>query len=126
MVDPNFDDFFIRDGVPLSVSELQTLGSGLGRRDRRAAPAPSRSARTSEYTAGSTATNAAPAHSNSERPGTAPTSSPAPSSVRPAHGGGGAYTETGIVWEERDKDIWPMFPLFGSPDYFDAPPIWEG
>ena len=40
----------------------------------------------------------------------------------PAHGGGGAYTEAGIVWERKEKDVWGMFPLFGQPEYFDAPP----
>ena len=125
MVDPNFDDFFIRDGVPLSVSELQKLGSDLEDVTARGPGAESqrlnqrvyrwfdsheRRARSLEFrTAWYRADQL-----------TRPEFSP------PAHGGGGAYTETGIVWEERDKDTWPMFPLFGSPDYFDAPPIWEG
>ena len=125
MVDPNFDDFFIRDGVPLSVSELQTLGSDLedvtargpgaesqrpNQRVHRWFDSHERRARSLEFrTAWYRADQL-----------TRPEFSP------PAHGGGGAYTETGIVWEERDKDTWPMFPLFGSPDYFDAPPVWEG
>ena len=125
MVDPNFDDFFIRDGVPLSVSELQKLGSDLedvtargpgaesqrpNQRVHRWFDSHERRARSLEFrTAWYRADQL-----------TRPEFSP------PAHGGGGAYTETGIVWEERDKDTWPMFPLFGSPDYFDAPPIWEG
>ena len=125
MVDPNFDDFFLRDGVPLSVSELQKLGSDLGDVTARGPGAESqrpnqrvhrwfdsheRRARSLEFrTVWYRADQL-----------TRPEFSP------PAHGGGGAYTETGIVWEERDKDTWPMFPHFGSPDYFDAPPIWEG
>ena len=125
MVDPNFDDFFIRDGVPLSVSELQKLGSDLedvtargpgaesqrpNQRVHRWFDSHERRARSLEFrTAWYRADQL-----------TRPEFSP------PAHGGGGAYTETGIVWEERDKDTWPMFPLFGSPDYFDAPPVWEG
>ena len=125
MVDPNFDDFFIRDGVPLSVSELQKLGSDLedvtargpgaesqlpNQRVHRWFDSHERRARSLEFrTAWYRADQL-----------TRPEFSP------PAHGGGGAYTETGIVWEERDKDTWPMFPLFGSPDYFNASPVWEG
>ena len=125
MVDPNFDDFFIHDGVPLSVSEMQKLGSDLedvtargpgaesqrpNQRVHRWFDSHERRARSLEFR---TAWYRADQLS---RPEFSP----------PAHGGGGAYTETGIVWEERDKDIWPMFPLFGSPEYFNAPPIWEG
>ena len=125
MVDPNFDDFFILDGVPLSVSELQKLGSDLedvtargpgaesqrpNQRVHRWFDSHERRARSLEFrTAWYRADQL-----------TRPEFSP------PAHGGGGAYTETGIVWEKRDKDTWPMFPLFGSPEYFDAPPVWEG
>ena len=125
MVDPNFDDFFLRDGVPLSVDELQVLGSDLEDVTERGPGAESqrpnqrvhrwfdsheRRARSLEFrTVWYRADQL-----------TRPEFSP------PAHGGGGAYTETGIVWEERDKDTWPMFPHFGSKDYFNAPPVWEG
>ena len=125
MVDPNFDDFFLRDGVPMSVSELQELGSDLqdvtargpgaesqrpNQRVHRWFDSHERRARSLEFrTAWYRADQL-----------TRPEFSP------PAHGGGGAYTETGIVWEERDKGVWPMFPLFGSPEYFNSPPVWEG
>ena len=125
MVDPNFDDFFIRDGVPLSVSELQKLGSDL--EDVTARGPGAESQRPNQRVHRWFDSNERRARSLEFRTAwyradqlTRPEFSP------PAHGGGGAYTETGIVWEERDKDTWPMFPLFGSPDYFDAPPVWEG
>ncbi len=125
MVDPNFDDFFIHDGVPLSVSELQKLGPDLG--DVTARGPGAESQRPNQRVHRWFDSHERRARSLESRMAwyradqlTRPEFSP------PAHGGGGAYTETGIVWEERDKDTWPMFPLFGSPDYFDAPPIWEG
>jgi len=39
----------------------------------------------------------------------------------PAHGSQ-SYCETGLVWEEREKELFGMFPYFGGPDYFDSPP----
>jgi hypothetical protein len=125
MVDPNFDDFFIRDGVPLSVGELQELGPDLEDVTARGPGAESqrkndrvfrwfegheRRARSLEF------------RSVWYRADQLTRSEFSP----PAHGSASAYTETGIVWEERNKDTWGMFPLFGSPDYFNAPPVWEG
>ncbi len=125
MVDPNFDDFFLRDGVPLSVSELQVLGSNLEDVTERGPGAESQ--RPNQRVHRWFDSHERRARSLESRMVwyradqlTRPEFSP------PAHGGGGAYTETGIVWEESDKDTWPMFPLFGSKDYFDAPPVWEG
>ena len=125
MVDPNFDDFFIRDGVPQSVSELQLLGSDLEDVTERGPGAESQ--RPNQRVHRWFDSHERRARSFESRMVwyradqlTRPEFSP------PAHGGGGAYTETGIVWEESDKDTWPMFPLFGSKAYFDAPPIWEG
>ncbi|MCY4528383.1 MAG: hypothetical protein OXD46_05045 [Chloroflexi bacterium] len=125
MVDPNFDDFFIHDGVPLSISELQKLGSDLD--DVTARGPGAESQRTNQRVHRWFDSHDRRARSFESRMVwyradqlTRPEFSP------PAHGAGGAYTETGIVWEERDKDTWPMFPHFGSKDYFNAPPIWEG
>ena len=39
----------------------------------------------------------------------------------PAHGST-AYCETGLVWEEREKDLFGMFPYSGSKEYFDGAP----
>ena len=39
----------------------------------------------------------------------------------PGHGSV-SYCETGLVWETRDKERFGMFPLFGEPAYFEAPP----
>lgn len=125
MVDPNFDDFFIRDGVPLSVRELQELGPDLegvtvrgpGAESQRTNPRVHRWFDSHERRARSLEFRMVWHRADQL---TRPEFSP------PAHGAGGAYTETGIVWEERDKDTWGMFPLFGPPDYFDAPPVWEG
>lgn len=125
MVDPNFDDFFLRDGVPLSVSELQVLGSNLEDVTERGPGAESQ--RPNQRVHRWFDSHERRARSFESRMVwyradqlTRPEFSP------PAHGGGGAYTETGIVWEVSDKDTWPMFPFFGSKDYFDAPPVWEG
>ncbi len=123
MVDPNFDDFFTRDGVPLSVGELQKLGSDLEAVTERGPGAESQ--RPNQRVHRWFDSHERRARSLESRMVwhradqlTRPEFSP------PAHGAGGAYTETGIVWEERDKETWPMFPLFGSPEYFDAPPVW--
>ena len=39
----------------------------------------------------------------------------------PAHGSQ-SYCETGLVWEERESELFGMFPYFGGPEYYDAPP----
>lgn len=125
MVDPNFDDFFLQDGVPLSVSELQDLGShledvterGPGAEEQRKNQRVHRWFDSHERRARSLEFRTVWYRADQL---THPEFNP------PAHGGGAAYTETGIVWEERDKDTWGMFPHFGSPDYFNAPPVWEG
>lgn len=121
MVDPNFDDFFIRGGVPLSVGELQELGPdldavtvrGVGADRQRENPRVYRWFEGHERRARSLEFRAVWYRADQL---TRPEFSP------PAHGGGGAYTEAGIVWERKDKDVWGMFPLFGQPEYFDAPP----
>jgi hypothetical protein len=125
MVDPNFDDFFIRDGVPLPVTELQELGSDLedvtvrgpGAEEQRKNERVYRWFDSHERRARSLEFRTVWYRADQL---TSPEFNP------PAHGGGAAYTENGIVWEERDKETWGMFPLFGSPDYFNAAPVWEG
>jgi hypothetical protein len=45
-----------------------------------------------------------------------------PELTPPGHGET-AYSETGLVWEQRDlNEGFGMFPYFGGDDYFDAPP----
>ncbi|MBM3934211.1 MAG: transglutaminase domain-containing protein [SAR202 cluster bacterium] len=40
----------------------------------------------------------------------------------PAHGST-AYCETGLVWDEKEKDLFGMFPHFGDEAYFSGAPV---
>jgi len=121
MVDPNFDAMFLRNGVPLSVTELQDTRKtvndvteyGPGAERHRQNPRTmywfddgSRRARSINHRSVWYRSDIL-SH---------PEFNPA------AHGAGVMYSETGIVWEQRDMETWPMFPYFGDRDYFDAPP----
>ena len=121
MVDPNTDAHFIKDGVPMSVSEVQKsapdleslieFGPGID--------AQRRNPRLSQWFQDGYLDGSPFRHRSAWYRAdllTHPEHSP------PGHGAGIAYSETGIVWEERDRELWGMFPHFGSPNYFDAPP----
>ncbi len=121
MVDPNLDAIFIKDGAPLSVTEIQEASPhlaevtdlGPGYEAQRRNPRMVRWFQDG-YSAGRSFRHRSVWYRADQL--THPEFSP------PSHGAGVAYSETGIVWERRDKDTWGMFPYFGSPEYFDAPP----
>ena len=122
MVDPNFDAMFFSNRVPLSTKELQQLspeelhavtvhGPGLASQNRNdrvthwgidgVRRALSLQYRSVWYRSDQLS------H---------------PEFNPPAHGGGTAYTETGIVWEKGGESTWGMFSLFGDQEYFDSAP----
>ncbi len=121
MVDPQKDAFFMKDGQPMSTSEVQAVLPNL--------------AEYTEFGPGTVEQRKNPRLDESFNVGypvgrcfhhrsvwyradllTHPEYSP------PAHGCT-AYCETGLVWEERDKEVAGMFPYFGDANYFDAPPV---
>ena len=122
MVAPNFDAMFFSNRVPLSTKELQQLspeelhavtvhGPGLASQNRNdrvthwgidgVRRALSLQYRSVWYRSDQLS------H---------------PEFNPPAHGGGTAYTETGIVWEKGGESTWGMFSLFGDQEYFDSAP----
>jgi hypothetical protein len=122
-VDPNADALFCREGVPLSVSEIQALGPDLGRfavwgagsEFQRRYP-PILSFVNNNYLRGQFIKHRSLwartdffSH---------------PELTPPAHGAT-AYSETNLVWEQRDREAgFGMFPYFGGSDYFEAAPGW--
>jgi hypothetical protein len=125
VVDPNADALFVKDGVPMTMSEIQAAGTGIGRHI--------------DYGPGSAFQKSFPhivefCRDNLEKGLcfghrsvwhradllSTPWLSP------PGHGSL-AYCETGLVWERRDLDRgFGMFPTFGDAAWFDAPPAgWE-
>lgn len=121
VVDPNTDAMFVRDGTPMSMTEIQSVGDELGQYI--------------DYGPGSqyqlTFPHIVEFCDDNLSKGlcfrrrsvwhradllSQPWHSP------PGHGSI-SYCETGLVWEERDRDRgFGMFPSFGTPDWFDAPP----
>jgi len=121
VVDPNSDALFVRDGVPMSMTQIQEAGEQVGG--------------LIEWAPGSEFQRSFPhmvefIRDNLEK-GVCfghrsvwfrsdllahPEFSP------PGHGSL-SYCETGLVWEKRDLDRgFGMFPCFGDEAYFDAPP----
>lgn len=121
VVDPNADAMFVDGGVPMSMSEIQAAGPAIGTMI--------------EWGAGTEFQLTFPhivefAEQNLQKGVcfqhrsvwhradllTSPWMSP------PGHGSL-SYCETGLVWEQRDLDRgFGMFPAFGAPEWFDAPP----
>ena len=121
VVDPNLDALFVEGGIPMSMAEIQAAGPAIGGRI--------------EYGAGTAFQRTFPhivefQEQNLERGLcfrhrglwhradllSQPRFSP------PGHGSL-SYCETGIVWERRDLERgFGMFPAFGGPAWFDAPP----
>jgi hypothetical protein len=121
MVDPNTDAIFWKDGVPLSVTEIQQAGSDLsdlvewgpGSEFQRRYP------HMVEFIEDNYLQGVFIRHRSVwlradllSHPELSP----------PGHGSV-AYCETGLVWEKRERERgFGMFPYYGEPDYFDAPP----
>lgn len=125
LVDPNLDALFIRDGVPLSVSEVQALGEGLpgaiawgpGAALQRQNPHLAR------WLAESYLTGRCFRH-RALWPRADFLSSPA--RTPPGHGCT-AYCELALVWEGVEPEgQFGMFCHFGDEEYFARPPAWDG
>lgn len=121
MVDPNLDAIAWRNGVPLSITEIQQEGEawsagiewGPGIAAQRQNPRIAQWLETN-YLQGICFRHRSiwPRADFLSRPELTP----------PSHGTT-AYCETALVWEERDRDRGlDMFPYFAPPAYFDAPP----
>jgi hypothetical protein len=121
-VDPNADALFCRDGVPLSVGEIQTADSGdlavlvvwgRGSEFQRRYPAIANFAERNYLRGVFVRHRSVWARTDFYSH---------PEMTPPAHGAM-AYCETGLVWEQRDRERgFSMFPFFGDAAYFDAPP----
>lgn len=121
MVDPNSDAMAWKNGVPLSIPEIQGEGAGLGpllqwgpgAAFQRGFP------HMVDFAENILKRGACFRHRSAwcradllSRPELSP----------PGHGST-AYCETGLVWEVRDAGLLGMFPHFAGPEYFDrAPP----
>ena len=120
-IDPNSDLMFARDGVPLSIAEIQEAG-----RDLRglAAWGPGSDYQLSFPHMASFAQENLMKGLFIRRRATWLRSDfiSHPESSPPGHGAA-AYCETGLIWETRNRDNgFGMFPYFGGPEYFDAAP----
>ncbi len=120
MVDPQIDALFVDNGEPMSVNEVQAARSelskytefGPGTNEQRKNP------RLYDfidvgYPVGRSFKHRSVWYRSDLL--THPEYSP------PAHGAM-SYCETGLVWENREKDLFGMFPYHGDPAYFDSPP----
>jgi transglutaminase-like putative cysteine protease len=120
MVDPNSDSIAWKEGVPLSIGEIQREGEGLGALLRFGPGA--------QFQRGFP--HMLDFAENILKKGicfrqrslwwrtdflSRPELSP------PGHGST-SYCETGLVWEEGEMDRLGMFPYFAGPAYFEAPP----
>lgn len=120
LADPNTDALFIRDGQPMSLPEVQEvlpdleryIEFGPGAKEQRKNP------RMVEWLADGYMEGRCFHHRAVwyradllSRPEYSP----------PAHGSQ-SYCETGLVWEEREQELFGMFPYFGGLYYFDSPP----
>jgi len=120
-VDPNADALFCRDGSPLSVSEMQALGAELG---RFAVWGPgSEFQRRYPHIMTFVKDNYLIGQFIKHRSIWARTDFYSHPELTPPSHGSSAYSETDLIWEQRDRDGgFGMFPYFGDRDYFDAPP----
>jgi transglutaminase-like putative cysteine protease len=122
-VDANADLLFRRDGIPLSIGEIQAAGSDLrelasfgpGADYQRGFPHMASFVEENLMQGLFVRRRAAWLRSDFLSH---------PERTPPGHGAT-AYCETGLVWETRDRDRgFGMFPFFGDAQYFDAAPDW--
>ena len=120
MVDPNTDAIYWREGQPMSVREIQEvlpdlerhIEFGVGTVEQRKNPRMVKWL-ADGYMEGKCFRHRAVWYRADLL--THPELSP------PAHGSQ-SYCETGLIWEDHEKDLFGMFPYFGAEDYFEAPP----
>jgi hypothetical protein len=125
MIDPNLDAVLWREGVPMSVKEIQEAGPDLtpliewgpGFEFQRRNPA------LAEWTESTYQTGLCFRH----RSLWSRTDFLSHPELTPPGHGSTAYCETDLIWEERDLACgFGMFPYFGSAEYFEAPPSLPG
>jgi len=125
MVDPNMDAIVWKDGVPLSITDIQRAGSDLseliewgpGSESQRTNPA------ISEWVERAYLRGACFRH-RSIWPRADFLSHP---ELTPPGHGSLAFCETSLVWEKSDLQRgFGMFPYFADSVYFDAPPRLDG
>jgi len=125
VVDPNADAMFIQDGEPMSMTQIQQAGAGIG--DLIEWGPGTEFQLTFPHIVEFAETNLKLGVCFGHRSVwhradllTAPWMSP------PGHGSL-SYCETGLVWEQRDlASGFDMFPAFGSTAWFDAAPTgWD-
>ncbi len=121
LVDPTLDAIFLREGVPLSVPEIQQAGGklmhlvqwGPGYEFQRRNPV------LVPWIRENFAKGICFRH-RSVWPRMDFLTHP---ELAPSGHGSTSYCETGFVWETRDlQEGFGMFPYFGDDDYFEAPP----
>ena len=120
MVDANADAIVFKDGVPLSIPEIQRAGddlSGLiewgpGAQFQRTFP------HMVEFARNNLEKGVCFRHRSIWHRADFQTH---PELTPPGHGST-SYCETGLIWEKRDLKDFGMFPYFGDAAYFDAPP----
>ncbi len=122
VVDPNTDALFLKNGIPMSMGEVQAAGEGLKTHIEygRGTEFQRTFSHIVEFMRENLEKGVCFRHRSvwfrSDLLGH-PEFSP------PAHGSL-SYCETGLVWEHRDREAgFGMFPYFGNEDYFNAAPI---
>jgi len=121
VVDPNSDALFVRDGVAMSMTEIQQAGPGIGTLIEWGAGTEFQLSfpHIVEFAEETLKKGVCFAHRSVWHRAdllTSPWMSP------PGHGAL-SYCETGLVWEQRDlQHGFGMFPSFADPAWFDRPP----
>jgi len=120
-VDPNADAMVCREGVPLTVNEIQALGPDIG---KFVAWGPgSAYQRRYPHIMTFVRDNYVRGQFIKHRSIWARTDFYSHPELTPPGHGSTAYCETSLVWEQRDRESgFGMFPYFGTPEYFDSPP----
>jgi transglutaminase-like putative cysteine protease len=120
MVDPTFDAVLWKDDVPLSLAEIRDAGSDLGDLIRWG---PGLECRLNEPGKREAVERFVQGYCFAHRSVWPRADFLSHPEFSPSGHGTAAYCETGLVWEEADRDSgYGMFPYFGSSEYFDRPP----
>ena len=120
MVDPNSDAIAWKGGAPLSISEIQREGAGLGALLQWGPGAEFQRGFPHMVEFADNIMNKGRCFRHRSVWWRADLLSH-PELSPPGHGST-AYCETGLVWEKRDADQLGMFPAFADPEYFDRAP----
>jgi hypothetical protein len=122
VLDPNSDALFMRDGVPMSMTQIQQAGKDLGELIEWG-PA-SEFQRTFPHMVEFIEDNLEKGVCFPNRSVWFRADLLAHPELSPPGHGSLAYCETGLIWEKRDLDRgFGMFPFFGDQAYFDAAPV---